>query len=73
MVREPSRTSASTLQLDKDRSGPLYFLFKPLILSEKDGGGEDENRVSGAGCPEQACAHAGQSDLRVEAAGRCGV
>lgn len=51
----------------------IVFSFYPLILSAKDGGGEAEHRLSGARCAEQACAHVGQSDLRVEAAGQCGV
>lgn len=75
-LRQSSRTSASqTLQRDKDPSSPSYFHFTPppLILSEKDGRGEDEGRVSGSRCPEEAGAHVGQSDLRVEAAGQGGV
>lgn len=50
----------------------VAFSFNPFILSPKDGG-DDANRVSRAECSEQSCAHVGQSELRVEAAGRCAV
>lgn len=50
----------------KDHFGPFNF-----ILSEKDG--EDEPCFSGGRHGEQAGPHAGQIDLRVEAAGQYGV